>query len=127
MNVLNIADATAFERSGLTSRLLLDEATHPESQLAITWVDVQPGARQIPHSHTPEQVYVIVAGTGTMHLDGQTFPVRRGDRVYIPSGAVHGITNTGETLLQYVSAAAPSFDITAAYEAGALRPEHYKP
>ena len=49
--------------------------------------------------------------------------LQRGDLVYIPSGAVHGIENASEEALTYVSAATPALDSEAAYDAGQLRPE----
>jgi oxalate decarboxylase/phosphoglucose isomerase-like protein (cupin superfamily) len=49
--------------------------------------------------------------------------LQRSDLVYVPPGAVHGIENTSEDVLTYVSAATPALDAEAAYDAGQLRPE----
>ena len=91
--------------------------------LTATWVDVAPGSRQRPHEHPSEQVYVITAGSGRMLVEEEERPVGSGDLIYIPSGAVHGIENTSEEMLTYISAAAPALDAEAAYDRGQLRSE----
>lgn len=106
-------------RNGLVSRWLLDSRLLGEkSPLAITWVTVEPGARQYIHNHPEAQVYVIIAGAGLMTVGDETQPVAVGDCIYIPSDAPHGIENTGNEELAYVSAATPAFDIRAAYDGG---------
>ncbi|MBN2304059.1 MAG: cupin domain-containing protein [Anaerolineae bacterium] len=105
-------------RNGLTSHFLLDKNAVADTPLAVTWVDVPPGSHQNIHHHPETQVYVIVAGSGLMHVGGEEREVQAGDLAYIPSGADHGITNTGDTLLSYVSAATPAIDLVAAYDGG---------
>jgi mannose-6-phosphate isomerase-like protein (cupin superfamily) len=105
----NRDEAPALSRGdGLVSRLL-HSAGEAETDLTITWVEVDPGASQVLHSHDPEQVYIVVAGEGVMHVGGETRPVEAGDLVYIPSNTEHGIDNTGEDVLEYISAATPAF------------------
>jgi mannose-6-phosphate isomerase-like protein (cupin superfamily) len=82
-------------------------------------VEVQPGGEQRVHQHSPEQVYFILAGAGEMCVAGETLTVGPGDCVFVPSGNPHGITNRGQVLLRYFSAAAPAF---AAEELAALWP-----
>jgi len=82
-------------------------------------VDIEPGGEQRIHQHSPEQVYFILAGAGEMSVAGEVRLVGPGDCVFIPSGNPHGITNRGQVLLRYFSAAAPAF---AAEELAALWP-----
>ena len=112
-------------REGLTSICLLARGDVPEDQLAVTWVDVAPGGRQIPHHHPEVQIYVIVKGRGTMRVGKIEREVTAGELIYVPSGEVHGITNSGDTLLSYVSAATPAFDYTLAYDRGQLTESAY--
>ena len=59
------SEAPRRERDGLVSRvLLLGGRDLPETRLTVTWVEVAPGSGQRPHSHAPEQVYVIVGEGG---------------------------------------------------------------
>ncbi len=56
------------EHDGLRSHIFLQQGDLPQANLAITWVDVAPGSRQMLHRHGPEQVYVIIQGTGRMRV-----------------------------------------------------------
>ncbi len=110
MQVSSTDTAPALSRGdGLVSRLLHSERDDPDTDLTVTWVTVEPGASQVRHSHDPEQVYVLVAGAGEMTVGEQTRSVAAGDCVHIPSNTTHGIENTGDEPLEYVSAATPAF------------------
>ena len=111
------------ERSGLVSHILLQRGDLSDVGLTATWVDVAPGSRQRPHEHPSEQVYVVTAGSGRMLVEEEERLVGSGDLIYIPSGFVHGIENTSEEVLTYISAATPALDAEAAYDTGQLRLE----
>jgi mannose-6-phosphate isomerase-like protein (cupin superfamily) len=85
--------------------------------LAITWVDVPPGAEQKSHSHEDaEQVYVIVRGRGRMRVAGDTEDVAEGDLIFIPPATDHGISNDGAETLVYVSATSPPVSMEELYQ-----------
>lgn len=106
----------ARELPGLRSHLLLGRDDGPGVDLSVTWVDIEPGAGQVPHDHEPQQVYVVVAGTGRMRVGENERDLSPGSLAFIPPNTTHGITNTGDEVLSYVSAATPTFDIEAIYE-----------
>lgn len=114
------------ERSGLTSFFMFGRGDAGEDQLAVTMVDIEPGAKQRLHNHPEVQVYVIIAGTGQMQVGDDTQTVNPGDLIYIPTNQMHGIENTGDSTLSYVSAATPAFDLEEAYDRGQLTPEAYQ-
>jgi quercetin dioxygenase-like cupin family protein len=116
------------ERSGLTSHFMLDASDTEAKALAVTWVTVQPGSRQILHNHPEVQVYVVVAGFGIMQVGEERHAVQGGDMIYIPSNEMHGIENSSDEVLSYVSAASPAFSMSLAdgYDKGQLTPEAYK-
>jgi mannose-6-phosphate isomerase-like protein (cupin superfamily) len=109
------------ERSGLVSRILLQQGDLPDLRLTATWVDVAPGSRQRLHNHPSEQVYVITAGRGTMAVGDERQEVAGGDLVYVPPNIIHGIENSSKEVLTYISAATPAMDAEAAYDTGQLR------
>ncbi len=113
-------------REKLTSIWLLARGDVADDKLAVTWVDVEPGGRQIPHNHPEVQVYVIVAGKGRMLVGDEQKEVGAGELVYVPSNLMHGIENIGEGTLSYVSAASPAFDYTEAYDRGQLVSKAYE-
>ena len=45
------------------------------------------------HRHEQAEVYYILDGKGSMHVAEQVYEVSKGDMVYIPSNAEHGIWN----------------------------------
>jgi mannose-6-phosphate isomerase-like protein (cupin superfamily) len=109
MRVTSTESAPALSRDdGVVSRLLHGEDA-TETDLTVTWVEVEPGAAQNRHSHDPEQVYVLVAGAGVICVGDDRREVEAGDLVHIPSKAEHAIENTGDEPLEYVSAATPAF------------------
>jgi mannose-6-phosphate isomerase-like protein (cupin superfamily) len=110
MRVQSKDDAPALSRGdGVVSRLLHSERDATGTDLTITWVTVESGDEQVLHSHDPEQVYVILAGEGVMSVGDDQQAVAAGDLVHIPADTEHGIENTGEETLEYVSAATPAF------------------
>ena len=113
------------EREKLTSIGLLARGEAAGDQLAATWVDVAPGGRQIPHDHPEVQIYIIVSGRGRMRVGDEWQEVSAGELVHVPSGLKHGIENTGDGVLTYVTAATPAFDYAEAYDRGQLQPDAY--
>ena len=93
----------------IESFLLVSASTSRSTNLTVTMVEMQPGGNQRVHSHAPEQMYYILAGSGIMHVDGEQGEVKTGDSVFFGSHAKHGLRNTGDSVLTYMSAASPSF------------------
>jgi mannose-6-phosphate isomerase-like protein (cupin superfamily) len=120
MYVKDLSNAPKRELEGLVSHILLEEGDAPGGELSITWVDVEPGAQQPPHSHGPQQVYVITRGSGRMRVGNDEHDVTTGHLVFIPPDTEHGIVNTGSETLTYVSAATPAFPVTDMYDAGQI-------
>ncbi len=112
----NRDEVTQREYDGLRSHIFLQRGGLPRTNLAITWVDVAPGSRQMLHRHGPEQVYVIIEGTGRMRVGEEEEDVVTGDLIYIPPNVVHAIENHASQMLSYISAATPAFDIAAYYD-----------
>jgi len=120
MYVKDLGNAPTRELDGLVSHILLEEGDAPGGEMSITWVDVEPGNEQPQHSHDPQQVYVITRGSGRMKVGEQERDVSAGSMVFIPSNTEHGIVNTGDETLTYVSAATPAFPVTELYDAGQI-------
>ena len=95
----NKAEAPRRSRNGLTSHILLQRGDVADGRLSATWIDVAPGAARQEHTHLPEQVYVIIRGTGLVRVGDEEQEVTTGDLVYIPPNALHSIINTAEQVL----------------------------
>src|SRR5213594_423106 len=112
MMVLSKFAAPRYQRpEGITSYLLASPRTSAAKHLTTTMVLIEPGGEQRVHSHSPEQVYFILEGSGLMTVGSDTQEVGPGDCVFIPSDAPHGIKNQAREPLRYFSAAAPAFEV----------------
>lgn len=48
------------------------------------------------HSHPWPHINYIVGGTGVLFLEGQEYPLSEGSIAYVPSGAEHQFTSSGD-------------------------------
>jgi mannose-6-phosphate isomerase-like protein (cupin superfamily) len=85
--------------------------------MSVCWLEVPPGASEKLHSHEEaEQVYVVVAGTGSMSAAGDTEELSPGDLALIPPATDHEIANGGEEGLALVSVQSPAVAVEELYE-----------
>jgi mannose-6-phosphate isomerase-like protein (cupin superfamily) len=63
-----------------------------------------PGAATPPHRHGCEEVVLVWAGSGQLHIDGTVMEFGPDSTLVLPAGRDHQIVNTGEHLLQLVAA-----------------------
>jgi mannose-6-phosphate isomerase-like protein (cupin superfamily) len=93
----------------LRSHVLMDAGELGSRHMSVTWLEVPAGAEQTLHSHEEaEQVYVVVRGSGTMSVAGDTQPVGEGDLIMVPPATDHAVTNEGDSPLAFVSVQSPS-------------------
>ncbi|TWP38852.1 cupin domain-containing protein [Leekyejoonella antrihumi] len=78
-----------------------------DSLLAVavqTW-ELPPGAGEGRHTHDPDEqpldeLYLVLAGTGRMHVDDEIHDLSAGDSVLATAGTSHDLANTGPDLLR---------------------------
>ncbi|TBO28399.1 cupin domain-containing protein [Aquabacterium lacunae] len=77
--------------------------------VVVAWT-VKPGQRIHPHVHPEGQdTWTVISGTGEYQVDasGQTVTISAGDIAIAPTGAVHGLLNTGAQDFVFVSVVCP--------------------
>ena len=81
---------------GHTTWLVSPEHT-PGAVMTFGEVLLMPGHGHERHNHPgTEEILYFLSGEGMQTVDdGQPFPVRAGDCVFIPTGAFHATVNTG--------------------------------
>ncbi|MCE2502336.1 MAG: cupin domain-containing protein [Dehalococcoidia bacterium] len=110
MNIQTLDQSPQNHRGGQVSHLLLASGQFGSENLAVTWVEGEPGSEQAVHSHDGrEQVYVVVQGRGAMRVGDEVEEVVAGTMILVPPGTDHSIRNVGEEKLIYVSATSPPF------------------
>ena len=112
MNIQTLDRCPQNHRGGQVSHLLLAAGQFGSENLAVTWVEGEPGSEQAVHSHDGrEQVYVIVQGRGAMRVGEEVEEVGPGTAILVPPGTDHSIRNVGDERLIYVSATSPPFEM----------------
>ena len=76
-------------------------------KLGCSLVELEPGKRAWPfHLHYgQEELFVVLAGEGTLRYDDSETPIRTGDVLFAPTGngTAHQIINTSERQLRYLA------------------------
>lgn len=108
MLVRRLEDAPVEEWHRLRTHVLMDAGELGARNLSVTWITLPAGSRQTLRSHEEsEQAYVVVRGTGTMSVAGDTQAVREGDLILVPPATEHSVANDGEAELSCVSIQSP--------------------
>ena len=108
----------------LTSYMLISSQNSSTQNISIQISEVPIGSEQPIHSHEPEQCYYIIKGKGLMIIENESKEVVEGNAIYIPPNHEHGIKNTGNTVLEYLTANSPVF--SKEYEDSLWPGEHAK-
>jgi quercetin dioxygenase-like cupin family protein len=82
---------------GLTrTEKLRQDLTPAGREVRQVLVSFAPHAQAGRHSHPGEEIAYVISGELVYELDGQPpVTLRPGDSLFIPSGAVHAVRNTG--------------------------------
>ena len=96
---------------GVLFKTLVSSGLTPSEALTLGVAKVPPGGGLREHRHRQAEVYLVLAGEGSVSIGGETRPVEAGSAVFVPGDAWHSCVNTGasELRLAYVIAA-DSFD-----------------
>ncbi len=69
--------------------------------LQLVLMALKPGQDIGSETHaTHDQFFRIEKGRGEIVIDGVTTPIKGGDGIVVPAGAVHNLKNTGDKLLR---------------------------
>jgi quercetin dioxygenase-like cupin family protein len=64
-----------------------------------------PPAAGIPrHRHAyMDEFFYVLEGSGTVHLNDERLPIKKGDTIFIPKGSWHAFENPGELFLLFAT------------------------
>lgn len=92
----------------LRTHVLMDAGELGSRNLSVTWLELPAGAEQSLRSHEEaEQAYIVVRGTGSMSVAGDTQRVAEGDLILVPPATDHSIANDGDSELACISVQSP--------------------
>jgi len=95
-------------------RTVLRELLHPDKDpiaigYSLAHSRIGPGTKTLPHRLRTSEVYYILEGRGTMHIDRETQDVQSGQAVYIPPGSRQFIENPGDSELVFLCIVDPAW------------------
>ena len=104
-------DAEGARRGGSRWKTLISAHLTPSEALTLGVSKLPPGEASQEHRHAEPEVYLVLAGTGVVTIDGEARPVGPGTAVFIPGNAPHSCESTGASDLEVVYVfAADSFE-----------------
>jgi mannose-6-phosphate isomerase-like protein (cupin superfamily) len=116
MLVRRLGEAAVEEFHRLRSHILMDAGELGSRNMSVTWVEVPSGVGQKLHSdEEAEQVYVVVRGSGSMSVAGDTQRVEAGDLVLVPPATDHAIECPADSDLTLVSVQSPPVAVSEHY------------
>src|SRR5438552_10477691 len=103
-------------REGVETRVATS-ALNGARELCIFEQWVAPGKGAPSHSHPVEEVLTVRDGTADAWVGEQRVRLAAGESLVVPTGAIHGFTNTGTDVL-HIHAVLASDHFEAQYEDG---------
>ena len=103
MYVIDNASITPAGLTGLSHRTLAGSANGLRA-LSVWSQTIEPGAATPPHRHDCEEVVVVGAGRGELHIDGSVQPFGPDCTIVLPANVEHQIVNSGDEPLKIVAA-----------------------
>lgn len=100
-HIEDIDEITAADRCGLR------EVFHPardsaQIRYSLAHASVSPGESTLEHHIEQSEVYYVISGQGTMHLDGKPHSVCAGSAYYIPPGCRQYLVNSGNEPFEFL-------------------------
>lgn len=116
MLVRRLSEAAVKDWHQLSSHILMDAGELGSRHMTVTWLEVPSGVSQTLRTHEEaEQVYVVVAGAGSLSAAGDTEELEPGDLALIPPATDHSIANNGDAILALVSVQSPAISVDESF------------
>jgi len=92
-------DAARSQQPGVTrTPLQRHDLSIPGNEMVQVRVDFAPGVTFPPHSHPGEEIVYVIEGVLEYQVEGKPpVTLKAGEVLFIPAGAIHGVTNVGST------------------------------
>jgi mannose-6-phosphate isomerase-like protein (cupin superfamily) len=111
MRIVKIADCAEFTAGDQTllREVLSPAANEVELRYSLAHARLPPGKTSTPHRLRNSELYVFLAGDGTMWVAGDEQRVSAGHVVYVPPGAVQHVRNDGSGDLVFLCIVDPAW------------------
>jgi len=102
MPVIDNSKVQEFALPGLRHRTVGGKDVGVES-MEVWLQTIEPGAATPMHRHACEEVIVVLSGSGTLTIEGETTAFGPNSTLIIPNDVVHQIVNTGVAEMHLVA------------------------
>jgi quercetin dioxygenase-like cupin family protein len=102
LDELELADFAVGDDSTAEARLALPISAATGSPNTVVYLEVDPGKRIAPHTHTADEIFVVLQGTGVVTAGDEQWEASAGAIAVAPAFARHGWENTGSETLKLV-------------------------
>ena len=102
LDELELADFAVGDDSTAEARLALPISAATGSPNTVVYLEVDPGKRIAPHTHTADEIFVVLQGTGIVTAGERQWEASAGAIAVAPAFARHGWENTGSETLKLV-------------------------
>jgi quercetin dioxygenase-like cupin family protein len=87
---------------GAKARTHFNGPTKQLAAVATGMVTLEPGASpHPPHQHPEEEFLIVASGSGEIVIEGVVTHVTAGDMMYAEANVLHGVKNTGNTVMTF--------------------------
>ena len=93
--------STTDKYPGVRWKFLIDSDYTKSSGLSLGFAEIDPGGDLILHYHSPDEIYVVTDGVGTLNKSGELEQIKKGDVVFINGNEKHGLKNNGKEVLKF--------------------------
>ena len=103
-NLESISDqewSTTEKYPGVRWKFFIDSDYTKSSGLSLGFAEIDPGGDLILHYHSPDEIYVVTDGVGTLNKSGELEEIKKGDVVYIAGNEKHALKNNGKEVLKF--------------------------
>jgi quercetin dioxygenase-like cupin family protein len=91
----------AAARGATEWKTLISAGATPSEALTLGVARVPPGGWLHTHRHAQPEAYLVLAGAGTVTIDGMAHAVSPGTAVFVPGDAPHSVQATGDAELRF--------------------------
>lgn len=86
-------------RGAYTSRMLLDASNSDSQKIQINHGTLKPKGKTAGEAHQApyDEVYYVLSGKATLHIEDQDYEIDKGTLVFIPAETFHSLNNHSET------------------------------
>ena len=100
---LETAEFSVGDDPSSQARLALPISAATGSPNTVVYLEVDPGKRIPPHTHSADEIFVVLQGTGVVTAGDDQWEASTGAIAVAPAFARHGWENTGPETLKLVA------------------------